>query len=37
VRKYRSVPQDNCGVNLIRYRKGKVKAVTINAVFHLEE
>jgi broad specificity phosphatase PhoE len=36
LKKYRSVPQDNCGVNLIRYRKGKVKAVTINGVFHLE-
>lgn len=34
--KYRSVPQDNCGVNLIRYRRGEVKAVTINGVFHLE-
>lgn len=37
VSKYRNVPQDNCAVNLIRYRKGKVKAVTINGVFHLEE
>lgn len=37
VSKYRNVPQDNCGVNLIRYRKGRVKAVTINGVFHLTE
>jgi phosphoserine phosphatase len=37
VSEYRNVPQDNCGVNLIRYRKGKVKIVTINGVFHLEE
>ncbi len=37
VAKYRSVPQDNCGVNVIRYRKGKVKPVTINGVFHLQE
>ena len=35
VAKYRNVPQDNCGVNLVRYRKGKVKVVTINGVFHL--
>lgn len=33
--KYRSIPQDNCGVNLIRYRKGQVKVVTVNGVFHL--
>ncbi|MHB8900181.1 MAG: histidine phosphatase family protein [Thermoguttaceae bacterium] len=33
---YRSVPQDNCGVSLIRYRNGKAKAVTVNGVFHLE-
>lgn len=35
--KYRSVPQDNCGVNLLRYRDGKVKPVTLNAVLHLKE
>jgi len=34
--KYRSVPQDNCGVNLIRYRRGRLKAVTVNGVFHLD-
>jgi len=33
--RYRLVPQDNCGVNLLRYRDGKVKVVTLNAVFHL--
>jgi broad specificity phosphatase PhoE len=32
---YRAIPQDNCGVNLLRYRDGHMKAVTINAVFHL--
>ncbi len=32
---YRKVPQDNCGVNLIRYRRGQLKVVTINGVFHL--
>ena len=36
VAKYRSVPQENCGMNLIRYRKGKIKLVTVNGVFHLE-
>ena len=34
--KYRSIPQDNCGVNLLRYRDGQVKPVTINAVTHLD-
>jgi len=33
--RYRSVPQDNCGVNLLCYRDAKVKVVTVNAVFHL--
>ena len=37
VSSYRNVPQDNCGMNLIRRRKGEVKVVTINAVFHVEE
>ncbi len=32
---YRAIPQDNCGVNLIRYRNGDAKAITINAVGHL--
>ena len=36
VAKYRSIPQDNCGVSLLRYRNGKVQTVTINGVFHLE-
>ena len=35
LRKYRSVPQDNCGVNVLRYADGAVKLVTINAVGHL--
>ena len=34
--KYRSISQDNCGVNLLRYRGGRIKAVTINAVGHLD-
>ena len=33
--KYRSVPQDNCGVNLLRYRHGKTKLVTVNSIGHL--
>lgn len=37
ISKYRNVPQDNCGVNLIRYRKGQVKPVTINGAFHVEK
>jgi phosphoserine phosphatase len=36
VAKYRTVPQDNCGLSLLRYRAGKVKVVAINGVFHLE-
>ena len=34
--KYRSIPQDNCGVNLLRYRDGRIKPVTINEVGHLD-
>jgi broad specificity phosphatase PhoE len=37
LRDYRSIPQDNCGVNLIRYAHGKPKLVSINAVGHLLE
>ena len=33
---YRSIPQDNCGINVLRMRNSRVKAVTINGVFHLE-
>ena len=35
--RYRSIPQDNCGVNLLRYEAGEVRPVTINAVEHLVE
>ena len=35
--RYRSIPQDNCGLTLLRYRRRRVKAVTINGVFHLDE
>jgi broad specificity phosphatase PhoE len=34
--KYRSIPQDNCGLNLLRYRHGRMKLVTVNAVDHLD-
>jgi len=32
---YRSISQDNCGVNVLRYRNGKVKLVTLNSIAHL--
>jgi broad specificity phosphatase PhoE len=34
--KFRSVPQDNGGVNLLRFRQGRCKVVTINGLFHLD-
>lgn len=34
--RYRSIPQENCGVNIIRYRKGRIRPITINAVEHLD-
>ncbi|MFH1920058.1 MAG: histidine phosphatase family protein [Planctomycetota bacterium] len=37
VARYRSIPQDNCGLNLLRCRKDRVKVVTINGCFHLAE
>lgn len=30
-----SVPQDNCAMNLLRAREGRIKPITINAVLHL--
>jgi len=35
LRAYRSIPQDNGGVNLLRYRNGQVKLLTVNSVLHL--
>jgi len=32
---YRSIPQDNCGLNVLRFGHGKIKAITVNSVFHL--
>jgi len=34
VRDYRRIPQDNCGVNVLRRRDGRMKLVTVNAVLH---
>ncbi len=34
VGKYRSVPQSNCGINLLRFRDGKMTVLTINGRFH---
>jgi len=31
----RTIPQENCGVNLIRRRDGKTTLVTLNSAFHL--
>ncbi len=31
----RSVPQHNCGINVLRYRAGNIKVVTINLEHHL--
>ncbi|MBN2476634.1 MAG: histidine phosphatase family protein [Pirellulales bacterium] len=35
--KYRSIPQDNCGVNLLRFRGGQAKPITVNAIAHLDD
>lgn len=35
LRKYRSIPQSNCGLNLIRMRRGKLKLMTVNLTLHL--
>ena len=31
----RSIYQDNCGVNVIRYRAGKYKVMSVNSSFHV--
>jgi len=33
--KARTIPQENCGVSLIRRREGKTSLVALNSVFHL--
>ena len=37
LRGYRSIPQENCGVNLIHYARGAAKLLTVNSVRHLLE
>lgn len=33
--RYRSIPQENCGINLLRYHGEEIKLITINAIGHL--
>jgi broad specificity phosphatase PhoE len=33
--KARGIDQDNCGVNVLRYRNGRAQVLTMNAAFHL--
>ena len=35
--KRRGVPQENCGINLIRSHGSEVKLLTLNSVFHLSD
>ncbi|MEQ8786052.1 MAG: histidine phosphatase family protein [Pirellulaceae bacterium] len=35
LRSGRMITQENCGVNILRYRGAKTKLITLNAVFHL--
>ena len=35
MKRFTKLPQDNCGVNVVRFRPDKVKLVTLNAVMHL--
>ncbi len=32
----RGIAQDNCGINTLRFRDGRVKAISINSSFHLD-
>ncbi|MEE8451357.1 MAG: histidine phosphatase family protein [Thermoguttaceae bacterium] len=32
---FRTIPQENCGINVLRYREGRVKLVSINIAVHL--
>lgn len=34
--KARGIEQNNCGVNVIRYRDGRAHVLTLNAAFHLD-
>jgi len=33
----RGIPQENCGINLVRYRAGVAKVWTVNSVAHLRD
>lgn len=33
----RAIAQENCGVNVIRRRSGKISLITLNSAFHLSE
>jgi broad specificity phosphatase PhoE len=35
--KARPITQNNCGVNVLRYRGGAVKMLSVNSIFHLED
>ncbi|MCH8921703.1 MAG: histidine phosphatase family protein [Planctomycetes bacterium] len=35
--KARSLSQKNCAINVLRHRRDKMKVITLNAVFHLDE
>jgi len=32
---FRMIPQDNCGINVLRWRKGRAKLVSVNTLAHL--
>lgn len=33
---YRRITQDNCGITVLRYKDGDVRALTINSIWHLD-
>jgi broad specificity phosphatase PhoE len=33
---YRAIPQDNCGITVLRHRQGRTRLVTLNGLFHLD-
>ncbi len=37
VARARGISQDNCGVNVLRYRDGKLKLLSSNVAFHLQD
>lgn len=34
--RYRSIPQDNCGISVLRHRHARTRLVTLNGLFHLD-